>query len=49
MDDVREVVQVDGGIVVGHDGSKCAQEALRGPGAWPAGPISTFTWCAPGR
>ena len=29
MDDVREVVQVDGGIVVGHDGSKCAQEALR--------------------
>ena len=28
MDDVREVVQVDGGIVVGHDGSKCAQEAL---------------------
>jgi len=28
MDDVREVVQVDGGIVVGHDGSKSAQEAL---------------------
>ena len=28
MDEVREVVQVDGGIVVGHDGSKCAQEAL---------------------
>ena len=28
MDDVSEVVQVDGGIVVGHDGSKCAQEAL---------------------
>jgi nucleotide-binding universal stress UspA family protein len=28
VDDVREVVQVDGGIVVGHDGSKCAQEAL---------------------
>jgi nucleotide-binding universal stress UspA family protein len=28
MDDVREVVRVDGGIVVGHDGSKCAQEAL---------------------
>ncbi|MDK3257609.1 universal stress protein [Blastococcus capsensis] len=29
MDQVREVVQVDGGVVVGHDGSKCAQEALR--------------------
>ena len=28
MDDVSEVVRVDGGIVVGHDGSKCAQEAL---------------------
>jgi nucleotide-binding universal stress UspA family protein len=28
MDDVREVVRIDGGIVVGHDGSKCAQEAL---------------------
>jgi nucleotide-binding universal stress UspA family protein len=28
VDDVTEVVQVDGGIVVGHDGSKCAQEAL---------------------
>ena len=28
MEDVAEVVQVDGGIVVGHDGSKCAQEAL---------------------
>jgi nucleotide-binding universal stress UspA family protein len=32
MDDVREVVEVDGGIVVGHDGSKCAQEALRWAG-----------------
>lgn len=29
MDDVREVVQVDGGIVFGHDGSTCAQEALQ--------------------
>ncbi|TYP90361.1 universal stress protein [Blastococcus xanthinilyticus] len=29
MDEVREVVQVEGGIVVGHDGSKCAQEAVR--------------------
>jgi nucleotide-binding universal stress UspA family protein len=28
VDDVREVVRVDGGIVVGHDGSKCAQDAL---------------------
>ena len=33
MDDVRETVQVDGGILVGHDGSECAQEALR----WAAG------------
>lgn len=28
MDDVCEVVRVEGGIVVGHDGSTCAQEAL---------------------
>jgi nucleotide-binding universal stress UspA family protein len=28
MDDVVEVVHVDGGMVVGHDGSKCSQEAL---------------------
>ncbi|UOY02206.1 universal stress protein [Blastococcus sp. PRF04-17] len=28
MDDVVEVVRVEGGIVVGHDGSKCAQDAL---------------------
>jgi nucleotide-binding universal stress UspA family protein len=28
MDDVCEAVQVEGGIVVGHDGSKSAQEAL---------------------
>ncbi|MFD2090902.1 universal stress protein [Blastococcus deserti] len=28
MDDVCEVVRVEGGIVVGHDGSKSAQEAL---------------------
>jgi nucleotide-binding universal stress UspA family protein len=32
VDDVCEVVQVDGGIVFGHDGSKCAQEALRWAG-----------------
>ena len=28
MDEVNEVVHVDGGIVVGHDGSKSAHEAL---------------------
>jgi nucleotide-binding universal stress UspA family protein len=28
MAEVCEVVRVEGGIVVGHDGSKCAQEAL---------------------
>jgi nucleotide-binding universal stress UspA family protein len=28
MDEVAKAVQIDGGIVVGHDGSKCAQEAL---------------------
>ena len=28
MDEVSEVARVDGGVVVGHDGSKCAQEAL---------------------
>jgi nucleotide-binding universal stress UspA family protein len=28
VDEVSEVVRVDGGVVVGHDGSKCAQEAL---------------------
>ena len=32
MDDVREIVRIDGGIVVGHDGSKSSQEAL----AWAA-------------
>ena len=35
MTEVCEAVQVEGGIVVGHDGSKCAQEALglgRAPG-----------------
>jgi nucleotide-binding universal stress UspA family protein len=26
--DVSELVRIEGGIVVGHDGSKCAQEAL---------------------
>ena len=29
MTEVAEHVQVDGGIVVGHDGSECAQDALR--------------------
>jgi nucleotide-binding universal stress UspA family protein len=28
VNEVREVVEVEGGIVFGHDGSKCAQEAL---------------------
>jgi nucleotide-binding universal stress UspA family protein len=28
MTEVSEVVRIEGGIVVGHDGSKCAQEAL---------------------
>jgi nucleotide-binding universal stress UspA family protein len=28
VDDVREAVRVDGGIIVGHDGSRCSQEAL---------------------
>lgn len=32
MDQVCETVRVDGGIVFGHDGSKCAQEALRWAG-----------------
>jgi nucleotide-binding universal stress UspA family protein len=32
MDDVREVVEIDGGVVVGHDGSKCSQEALQWAG-----------------
>ena len=30
--DVRENVTVDGGILVGHDGSECAQEAVRWAG-----------------
>jgi nucleotide-binding universal stress UspA family protein len=28
VEDVTEVVHLDGGILVGHDGSRCAQEAL---------------------
>jgi nucleotide-binding universal stress UspA family protein len=28
MEEVTEVVRLEGGILVGHDGSKCAQEAL---------------------
>jgi nucleotide-binding universal stress UspA family protein len=32
VDDVVEDVRIDGGIVVGHDGSHCAQEALRWAG-----------------
>jgi nucleotide-binding universal stress UspA family protein len=33
VDEVRETVELDGGILVGHDGSDCAQQALR----WAAG------------
>lgn len=33
VDDVRESVTIDGGILVGHDGSRGAQEAL----AWAGG------------
>jgi nucleotide-binding universal stress UspA family protein len=33
VDDVRESVQFDGGILVGHDGSECAQQAVK----WAAG------------
>jgi nucleotide-binding universal stress UspA family protein len=29
VDDVRETVQFDGGILVGHDGSECAQDAVK--------------------
>ena len=32
MDDVRESVTIDGGILVGHDGSECAQDAVRWAG-----------------
>jgi nucleotide-binding universal stress UspA family protein len=32
VDEVCEVVRVEGGIVFGHDGSKCAHEALRWAG-----------------
>lgn len=32
MDEVREVAPVEGGIVFGHDGSRCAQEALQWAG-----------------
>jgi nucleotide-binding universal stress UspA family protein len=32
VDDVRENVALDGGILVGHDGSECAQEAVRWAG-----------------
>jgi nucleotide-binding universal stress UspA family protein len=29
VDDVRENVTIEGGILVGHDGSECAQDAVR--------------------
>jgi nucleotide-binding universal stress UspA family protein len=32
VEDVRESVRIDGGILVGHDGSDCAQEALQWAG-----------------
>ncbi len=32
VDDVRETVTLDGGILVGHDGSECAQDAVRWAG-----------------
>ena len=32
MDEVRESVEVEGGIVFGHDGSRCAQDALQWAG-----------------
>ena len=32
MDDVRETVTLEGGILVGHDGSECAQDAVRWAG-----------------
>jgi nucleotide-binding universal stress UspA family protein len=32
VDDVRENVTLDGGILVGHDGSECAQDAVRWAG-----------------
>ena len=31
--EVREAVEISGGVLVGHDGSECAQQALR----WAAG------------
>src|SRR3954454_21752943 len=33
VEDVRETVQFDGGILDGHDGSECAQQAVQ----WAAG------------
>ena len=33
MTEVREAVEIAGGVLVGHDGSECAQRALR----WAAG------------
>lgn len=36
MTQVREAVTIDGGILVGHDGSACAQEALTWAGEMAA-------------
>ena len=47
MPEVCEVVQVEGGIVVGHDGSKCAQDGAPvgrapGPARRPGAPRRPF-------
>jgi nucleotide-binding universal stress UspA family protein len=39
-DDVCRVAGVDGGVLVGHDGSDCAQQALR----WAAGLAARTGW-----
>lgn len=36
VNEVRETIEIDGGILVGHDGSECAQEAVRWAGALAA-------------
>jgi nucleotide-binding universal stress UspA family protein len=40
VDEVRTTVDIDGGILMGHDGSECAQEALR----WAAGLAARTRW-----
>jgi nucleotide-binding universal stress UspA family protein len=36
VDEVRETVEISGGILVGHDGSQCAQDAVSWAGALAA-------------